>query len=99
MGEPTDFKTPCTWPGCGEIDIMEYVGGTGWMKTNFCHPRGGNAACSWGKEWCTCDWNHVSKAVNKTWADEFHTCDGMGREQRRNRSDTRRYAFQQSDVL
>lgn len=73
MGEPTDFKTPCTWPGCGEIDIMEYVGGTGWMKTNFCLPRGGNAACTWGKEWCKCDWNFVSKAVNKTWADEFHT--------------------------
>jgi len=72
MGEPTDFKTPCEWPGCGEIDIMEYVGETGWMKMNFCHPRGGDKACTWNTG-CECDWNHVMKAVNKTWADDFHT--------------------------
>jgi len=72
MGEPSDFKTPCEWPGCGEIDIMEYAGGTGWMKTNFCHPRGGNDACTWD-DWCKCKWNSVEKAVDETWAKDFHT--------------------------
>jgi len=73
MGEPDDFEPRCNWPGCGEIDMMEYTGETGWMKTNFCIPHGGDAACSWGSKHCECKWNNVQKAVDEKWAKEFHT--------------------------
>lgn len=72
MGESSDFNPPCEWPGCGEIDMLEYAAGTGWMKTNFCHARGGNEACTF-EDWCQCKWHSGIKAVNKTWSKDFHT--------------------------
>lgn len=71
-----DFTTPegvqCKWPGCGEIDMMEYAGEHGWLKTNFCANRGGDASGSIGSGG-ECDWQNRITGVDENWSNEFHT--------------------------
>lgn len=51
------------WPGCGEIDIMEYY--TGKVLANVCSPNNGS-----------CAWSSVIKPLSQlggeTWPKEFH---------------------------
>lgn len=51
------------WPGCGEIDVMEYY--TGDLLANVCW-QGRNRAPAWDAT------NHSLAKWNPNWADEFH---------------------------
>jgi len=67
-----DGGIPCSWPGCNEIDMMEYAGKHGWLKSNFCVGKGGDASggvASGG----ACDWQNRITAVTDSWARDFHT--------------------------
>lgn len=55
------------WPACGEIDIMEMVGGTG-DNTSYGTIHWDNN----GSYACTCDQDNSYSLANSIFADEFH---------------------------